>query len=150
MTGLMLILAAKAARSYMERRGEGPGASPAGQDPRRSDGLGGLLAGVAGGGGLGALVEQFTRTGHGDAVNSWIQPGPNQKLAPRELAQALGPETVQALAAETGLEEDELLDELSETLPAAVDQLTPDGVEPDPALLQGDDEDMAIVRASSA
>jgi hypothetical protein len=30
------------------------------------------------------------------------------------------------------------------------DQLTPDGVEPDPAMLQGDDEDMAIVRASSA
>jgi uncharacterized protein YidB (DUF937 family) len=56
---------------------------------------------------------------------------------------------VQALKAETGLEEEELLGELSETLPEAVDQLTPDGVQPDPALLEGDDEDMAIVRASS-
>ena len=148
MTGLMLLLAARAAQSYMERRNDGAAPSPAGRDPGRSGG--GLLAGVAGGGGLGALIEQFTRAGHGDAVDSWIRPGPNQKLAPDQLAQALGPETVQALKAETGLEEEELLGELSETLPEAVDQLTPDGVEPDPALLAGDDEDMAIVRASSA
>ena len=150
MKGLMLILAAKAAQSYMERRSQGAGASPGGQAPGQPGGPGGLLGGVAGGGGLGALVEQFKRAGYGDAVNSWIQPGPNRKLAPQQLAQALGPETVQALKAETGMEEEELLGELSETLPEAVDQRTPDGVEPDPTLLQGDDEDMAIVRASSA
>jgi uncharacterized protein YidB (DUF937 family) len=149
MSGLMLLLAAKAAQSYMERRAEGGRAAAGGQAPGRQGGGGGLLAGVAGGGGLGALVEQFTRAGHGDAVNSWIRPGPNQKLPPRELARALGPETVEALKAETGLEEDELLDELSETLPETIDQLTPDGVEPDPAMLEGDEEDMAIVRASS-
>ena len=146
MKGLMLILAAKAAQSYMERRAQGPGGTSVGQAP---GGPGGLLGGVAGGGGLGALVEQFKRAGYGDAVNSWIQPGPNRKLAPNELAQALGPETVQALKAETGMEEDELLGELSETLPETVDQLTPDGVQPDPKLLQGDDDDLAIGRASA-
>ena len=151
MTGLMLLLAAKAAQSYLQNRqggALGDQAARAGED-QAGGGLGGLLAGVAGGGGLGALVEQFTRNGHGDAIRSWIRPGPNTPLPPHQLAEALGPETVQALKQETGLEEDELLSELSETLPEAVDQLSPDGVEPDPKLLEGDEEDMAIVRATS-
>lgn len=144
---LMLLLAAKAAQSYMQRRqGQGDPAT-AGANP--GGGLGGLLGGVAGGGGLGALVEQFRRNGHGGAIDSWIQQGPNEKLPPRQLAEALGPDTVQALKQETGLEEDELLEELSETLPETVDQLSPEGTPPDPSVLQGDDEDMEIVRASS-
>ena len=143
MQALMLILAAKAAQSYMQRR--------QGQDPSAADrGGGGLLGGVAAGGGLGALVEQFTRNGHGDAISSWIGRGPNQKLPPQQLAEALGPDTVQALKQETGMDEDELLTELSETLPETVDQLSPEGVPPDPQALQGDEEDMEIVRAVSA
>lgn len=143
---LMLVLAAKAAQSYMQRRQGQPGA---GQGGGSVGGLGGLLGGVAGGGGLGALVEQFTRNGHGEAINSWIRQGPNQKLPPRQLAEALGPDTVQALKQETGMEEDELLEELSDTLPETVDQLSPEGIPPDPRMLEGDDEDMEIVRASS-
>lgn len=154
MKALMLLLAAKAAHGYIQRRqggqvaGAGGGFTP-GQAGGRSGGrtgemggLGGLLGGVAGGGGLGALVEQFTRSGHGEAINSWIAKGPNQKLPPRQLAEALGPDTVQALSAETGLPEDQLLDELSDTLPEAVDQLSPDGTPPDPRLLSGDDLDL--------
>lgn len=146
---LMLLLAAKAAQSYMQRRQGQPGGHVEGMG-QGAGGLGGLLAGVAGGGGLGALVEQFTRNGHGEAVDSWIKQGPNQKLPPRQLAEALGPDTVQALKQETGMEEDELLDELSDTLPEAVDQLSPDGDIPDPSALEGDDEDMELVRATSA
>jgi uncharacterized protein YidB (DUF937 family) len=146
---LMLILAAKAAQSYMQQRRSGAQAGPSGSVPGGQGGLGGLLSGVAGGAGLGALVEQFRRTGHGDALDSWIGSGPNQKLPPRQLAQALGPDTVSALSAETGLEEDVLLEELSDTLPEAVDQLSPDGVPPDPAVLDGDDEDTAVIRASA-
>ena len=159
MKGLMLLLAAKAAQNYMQNRQRGGGqgggfaqgqpgqsgggqAFPAGQGGAQAGGLGGLLAGVAGGGGLGALVEQFTRNGHGDAVNSWINQGPNQKLPPRQLAEALGPDTVQALKAETGMEEDEMLEELSDTLPQAVDQLSPDGTPPHPSVLAGDDDDL--------
>jgi uncharacterized protein YidB (DUF937 family) len=148
---LMLLLAAKAAQSYMQRRqGQGdPAATGADPGGGQGGGLGGLLGGVAGGGGLGALVEQFRRNGHGAAIDSWIQRGPNEKLPPRQLAEALGPDTVQALKQETGLEEDELLEELSETLPETVDQLSPEGTPPDPSVLEGDDEDMEIVRASS-
>jgi uncharacterized protein YidB (DUF937 family) len=146
MQPLLLLLAAGAAKSYMDRRNTGQaGGLPGGLGQARAPGgiggglggalggamggggLGGLLAGVAGGGGLGALIEQFQRSGHGDAINSWVKPGPNQRLAPQQLAEALGPDTVEDLAAESGLPKEELLEELSETLPDAVDQLTPEG-----------------------
>lgn len=135
MKALLLVLAAKAAHGYIQRRQTGQAGGQGG---------GGLLGGVAAGGGLGALVEQFTRNGHGDAVNSWIGRGPNQKLPPNQLAEALGPDTVEALEQETGLDRDTVLAELSETLPEAVDQLTPDGAAPDPRLLDGDDEDLEL------
>lgn len=163
---LMLVLAAKAAQQVIQRRrtegaaagagsprGGGFGGGGLGAGPRAGEGqaapgggvggglgggLGGLLAGVAGGGGLGALIEQFRRTGHGDAVDSWVRPGPNQRLAPQQLAQALGPETVDAMQEETGMDRDQLLDDLSDTLPEAVDQLTPDGRLPDPDTLRDD------------
>jgi uncharacterized protein YidB (DUF937 family) len=139
MKALLLLLAAKAAHGYIQQRG----ANAAGQTGGTGgQGQGGLLGGVAGGGGLGALIEQFTRSGHGDVVNSWISQGPNRKLPPNQLAEALGPDTVQALEQETGLEREALLTELSETLPEAVDQLSPEGVPPDPQLLSGDDEDL--------
>jgi uncharacterized protein YidB (DUF937 family) len=139
MKALLLLLAAKAAHGYIQQR-QGGGAGQAGGAGQ--GGLGGLLGGVAGGGGLGALVEQFTRNGHGDVVNSWISQGPNRKLPPNQLAEALGPDTVEALEQETGMERQALLAELSETLPEAVDQLSPEGVPPDPQLLAGDDEDL--------
>jgi uncharacterized protein YidB (DUF937 family) len=161
MKALLLVLAAKAAQNYVQNR-QGGGAQGSGaQDGAQGDGfnpgvgagrgqaggqggggLGGLLAGVAGGGGLGALVEQFTRTGHGDAINSWINQGPNKPLPPQQLAEALGPDTVEALQQETGLDRDEVLSELAETLPQAVDQLSPDGVPPPPQALAGDDDDL--------
>jgi uncharacterized protein YidB (DUF937 family) len=149
MKALLLLLAAKAARDYMGRRqGGGVGLTGFGAGMGQGGGLGGLLGGVAGGGGLGALVEQFNRTGHGDAINSWIGRGPNKPLPPQQLAEALGPDTVQALAQETGLPEDQVLSELSETLPDAVDQLSPDGTPPDPAVLEGDDDDLQHLRAA--
>lgn len=150
MKALLLVLAAKAAQNYMQNRQGSPGAGGTGLggqpgQPRtqggQPGGLGGLLAGVAGGGGLGALVEQFTRTGHGDAINSWIGKGPNQPLPPQQLAEALGPDTVEALEQESGLPREAVLSELAETLPEAVDQLSPEGVPPPPQALAGDDDD---------
>ena len=112
---LMLLLAGKMAADYMGRRQGGGG------------GFGGGLAGMAGGGGLGALIEQFRRNGQGQAVDSWVRPGPNERLTPQQLAAGLGDETVQDLERQTGLPRDQLLDQLADTLPDTVDQLTPDG-----------------------
>jgi uncharacterized protein YidB (DUF937 family) len=91
-----------------------------------SGGLGGML-----GGGLGSLIERFNQSGHGDVMDSWIGAGRNRPIAPRELYDALGDDTVETLARETGMPRDELLSELSDTLPDVVDRLTPDGRLPD-------------------
>jgi uncharacterized protein YidB (DUF937 family) len=94
-------------------------------------GLGGLLAGGAAGsilsGGLGDLLRQFQQSGHGDAAESWVKPGPNRQIAPNDLANALGADQIENLTSQTGLSRDELLSGLSQYLPDVVDQLTPDG-----------------------
>ena len=163
---LMLLLAAKAAQSYMQNRNNptaasagpsngGPlgggglggvlgqvlgggqgGSAGGGLGGMLGGGLGGLLAGVAGGGGLGALLQQFQRNGYGDVMNSWINHGPNQQIAPNQLADALGEDTVGHLQAESGLPREELLSQLSTALPQAVDQLTPNGTLPGPDEMQ--------------
>ena len=103
-----------------------------------SSGLGGALPGgwLAGWaarrrrrlwGGLGGLLDQFRQNGYGDHVDSWVNTGQNRRLAPDELSQALGPDTIDELEQQTGLPRQQLLSELSEELPDAVDQFTPDG-----------------------
>lgn len=99
-------------------------------------GLGGLLTGAGGLGGLGALVEQFQRNGHGREIQSWVSTGANHTLPPQDLERALGPDVVDDLAQHTGMPRDQMLEELSHTLPEAVDQLTPAGALPPPEQLQ--------------
>lgn len=94
-------------------------------------GLGGLLGGLIGGGalsgGLGDLVDQLSRNGLGDKAQSWVDHGPNRGVAPDELGQALGNDTVTDLSQATGLDRGDLLSQLSHVLPGVVDQLTPHG-----------------------
>lgn len=89
--------------------------------------LGGASAGSVLSGGLGELVDQFTRNGAGPAAQSWVGPGPNQQIAPPQLEQAIGPDVLATLSQQTGLSKEELLSRLSRELPQAVDQYTPDG-----------------------
>ncbi|WP_443092860.1 YidB family protein [Alsobacter metallidurans] len=90
-------------------------------------GLGGLLGGLVSGGGLNSILDQLRNSGHGDVANSWVGTGQNQPIHPDQLRQALGPDTVDELAQKSGMSNDDVLRELSEQLPAAVDQFTPDG-----------------------
>lgn len=94
-------------------------------------GLGGLLAGGAAGGllsgGLSDLLRQFQQRGLGDAADSWVGHGPNQQIAPNDLANALGADQIEMLTSQTGMSREELLDGLSQQLPDVVDQLTPHG-----------------------
>ncbi len=96
-------------------------------------GFGGGAGGLGGivGGGLGSLIERFNRSGYGDMIGSWIGTGQNRSIAPHELRDALGDDTVETLSRETGLDRHELLAALSETLPDVVDRLTPAGRLPD-------------------
>lgn len=92
--------------------------------------LGGGGAGGFLGGGIGQLVDQFRRNGHGEAADSWVRQGPNREIEPHDVGQALGPDLLNVLAQRTGLSPDELKARLSRTLPGAVDQYTPDGALP--------------------
>ena len=104
-------------------------------------GLGGLLAGGAAGsvisGGLGDLLKQLQQNGHGETANSWVSPGPNKQIAPRDLASALGADQINSLVSQTGLSRDELLSGLSQHLPEVVNHLTPDGRLPTESELSG-------------
>ncbi len=119
----------------------GGGQQPGGQQPggmARGDaggGLGGILGGMLGGaaagsvlnGGLGQVLQDLQRSGQGRTAQSWVGRGENEGIAPDDLANALGADTISALSDQTGMSQDDLLQGLSQHLPDFVDQLTPDG-----------------------
>jgi len=89
--------------------------------------LGGLLGGGALSGGLKDLIDRFRQTGQEQKAQSWVSTGANQSIEPHELEQVLGEERINWLVEETGMARDQLLAKLSGELPAAVDELTPEG-----------------------
>lgn len=93
-----------------------PGAAPSPGD----DG-GGLLEG------LGGLLDRFRQSGQGKTIDSWIGTGPNEPVSPGQLGNALGPNVIKTLAERSGMSEEELLRQLTQALPQAVDKLTPRG-----------------------
>ena len=110
----------------------GSGAKPGGSlSDLFPGGLGGVLGGAAAGsvlsGGLGNIIKELQDGGHGRVAQSWVGTGPNEEIAPKDLAYALGSDTLNTLSKQTGLSVDELLAGLSQHLPDLVDQLTPNG-----------------------
>jgi uncharacterized protein YidB (DUF937 family) len=109
-----------------------PGAKPGGSlSDLFPGGLGGLLGGAAAGsvltGGLGNIIKELQDSGHGRVAQSWVGTGPNEEIAPKDLANALGSDTLNTLSQQTGLSMNDLLAGLSQHLPDLVDQLTPKG-----------------------
>jgi len=89
--------------------------------------LGGGAVGTALNGGLNELIRQLQQNGHGDTAQSWIGSGPNRTIAPNQLESALGRDTLESLAKQTNKPYNEVLSELSQSLPEAVDKMTPNG-----------------------
>jgi uncharacterized protein YidB (DUF937 family) len=89
--------------------------------------LGGLLAGGASGGVLGGLLQQFDQAGRGDAARSWVSKGDNVPVTPKDVENTFGPDIIDQIAQQFGMDRNELLKGLSQMLPQVVDQLTPDG-----------------------
>ena len=98
------------------------GSVPQPPSPQGSSQMGGGLIG-----GLGGLLDQLTKAGHGPVASSWVGPGQNAPIQPPQLGSALGQTTVSDLARQAGMSEQELLAQLSRVLPGVVDKLTPDG-----------------------
>ena len=89
-----------------------------------ASGDGGLL------GGLGGLLGRLKDAGHGNVADSWVGTGQNQPINANELGNAIGPQVIREIAQRTGLDEQELLKQLSTALPGIVDRLTPNGQVP--------------------
>jgi len=109
----------------------GRGMPPGGGAGGLGDILGGLLGGAGAGtalnGGLGDLLKQFEQNGQGDVARSWVGTGPNKAISPQDLESALGGDTLDAVAKQSGMGRGALVNELSQHLPRFVDQLTPGG-----------------------
>lgn len=93
-------------------------------------GAGGGMGGGMGGadlGGLAGLVEKMTQGGMGEIAKSWVSTGQNLPISPDQLSQLLGGERVGALAGQLGMNQGDLLGQMSQLLPQVVDQLTPQG-----------------------
>ncbi|SFG77609.1 Uncharacterized conserved protein YidB, DUF937 family [Duganella sp. CF458] len=98
--------------------------------------LGGLLQMIEANGGLPAILEKMQSGGLADQVASWIGTGENQPVSGDQIANALGQDQVQAIAAQAGLAPEHASTGLAQLLPQIVDHLTPDGNVPQNALLE--------------
>ena len=88
------------------------------------------------GGGLAGLVDAFKNKGMGDIASSWVGTGENQAIDASQLEQVLGNDTIQQIAAKTGLSPDMLSQGLASVLPQVIDKLTPNGTLPEGGLLE--------------
>jgi uncharacterized protein YidB (DUF937 family) len=102
---------------------------------------GGLVEGVMGlltnkeTGGLEGLMQAFNQQGLGDVISSWVGTGNNLPIAPEQVQEVLGSDTIQQLAEKSGLSADAAKAKLAELLPAMIDKVTPEGKIPEGGLL---------------
>ncbi len=116
----------------LSKLSQGLGASGIGSDAAAA--ASGLPQAIDQAGGLDGLLGRLRAGGLGDQVDSWVSDGPNQPVDPQRLGSALGPDTVQQMAAGSGLDIGALLPMLAAFLPQLVNMLTPDGRTPDGGL----------------
>ena len=81
--------------------------------------------------GLAGLISQFQRAGLGHVAQSWVGNGANQPVSPQQLQSVLGDDQVQSMAVQSGMQPQDLLSQLSQHLPNAVNGMTPNGQMPD-------------------
>ena len=94
-------------------------------------GMLGQNGGQGGGlGGLAGLVTKMQQSGLGDVANSWVGTGENQAIAPDQLGNVLGSDMISGLTKQLGINQGDLLGQLSQMLPQVVDKLTPQGQVP--------------------
>jgi uncharacterized protein YidB (DUF937 family) len=78
-------------------------------------------------GSVGGLLQQLQQSGLGPQVASWLGNGQNLPISADQLKQALGDEHLRQLATQFGLPVDQILGQLAQHLPAAVDHMSPGG-----------------------
>ncbi|MFJ3897133.1 YidB family protein [Streptomyces sp. NPDC090083] len=102
--------------------------------------LGGSQSGSGGSGGgsnpLGGLLDMLTKSGLTEQKDSWVGTGQNQSVTAAQIQQALPDDTLQKVAEQAGVTPEQAAGDLAQTLPQAVDRLTPQGQVPQAASLE--------------
>ena len=115
-------------------------ASMVASNPQIVAALAGLLStrdtSVGGSAGLAGLVSAFQNKGLGDLMSGWVSSGPNPQVSAAQLSQVLGQDTLGQFASKAGVPVSDAGSILAGLLPAAIDQLTPDGNLPDTGSLE--------------
>ncbi|WP_374778238.1 YidB family protein [Streptomyces sp. NBC_01310] len=107
--------------------------------------LGALMGGGGGGGGaqaagggannpLGGLMDMLAKSGLVEQAQSWVGTGENQPVSAEQIKEALPADTLQKVAEQTGVSPEQAADQIAQTLPQAVDKLTPAGEVPSGSL----------------
>jgi uncharacterized protein YidB (DUF937 family) len=81
-------------------------------------------------GGVQGIVAQMQSQGLGPTVSSWVGTGANLPISPDQIHAAFGSDTIARVAAQFGLNPQDLAQKLSQVLPQAIDRLTPGGTVP--------------------
>ena len=102
-------------------------------------GVGGGVMGMLGGlinqaGGVQGLINALHQGGLGNAVQSWVSNGANQAISGGQLQQALAGTPlgahVEEMAQKMGVDPSQVLGQLAQHLPTAIDHATPNGQVP--------------------
>ncbi|KQX11395.1 hypothetical protein ASC82_21280 [Streptomyces sp. Root431] len=97
--------------------------------------LGGAKSGGADGANpLGGLLDMLTKSGLVDQAQSWVGTGENKPVSGAQIADALPDDTLQKVAQDAGVSPQEAADRIAQSLPQAVDKLTPAGSVPQGSL----------------
>ena len=91
----------------------------------------GLMSAVSGlmtsSGGIEGLMQKFGGHGLGDLVKGWVGTGPNPPATAGQIEQVFGPDQLQQIASQTGIEPGQVSAHIAQILPQLVDKLTPHG-----------------------
>ena len=113
--------------------------SVGGGEKSGNEGIMGVIGGLLdskNSGGLDGLIQNFSKSGLGDTVSSWIGTGKNLPVSAEQIQSVLGNEKVQSIAKSLGISTEEASGSIATMLPDIIDKLTPDGKVPDVDALQ--------------
>lgn len=77
--------------------------------------------------GLTGLMEKFNSAGLSETVQSWIATGENLPISADTIQKVLGSTQVQSIAAQFGVDPQQISNQLASGLPKIIDQLSPNG-----------------------
>lgn len=98
--------------------------------------LNGVMGMIGNSSELSGLLQKLKDSGLEEQVASWIGSGENQPVSGDQIKDALGEETVQQVAEQSGIAPEHAASGLAQLLPQIINQLTPNGQVPHEDLLQ--------------